>query len=393
MISAGPVQTLLAPAPFTLRLVFDAWHGITRAQVKVAFLLASVMCVYHALQLWWAPWTNALSTLVQLFVCDQISAFALLLAVVVADRVTGKDPRRQAAYALAVLVGSAVGAILVSVALQLIWNRFAWELGKLTWSVVERRVVTLRIGYTLYVFFEWMVIGGAATFIYIDRRRARMALARMRSAELERTRTAKRVVESQLQAMQARVEPQFLFNTLAQVKRLYEQDPNLAERMLGDLIAYLHAAMPHMRDTSSTLAQEIDLARAYLDIVKVRLGDRLAFDIESPQGAADTRMPPMMLLPLIDHAVVHGLANKPQTSASIDIAFAIADDRLRLTIADSGAGFVPDVGGDGITTIRERLATLYGSDASLVLRRGVAESTEAVMEIPYESTNALEPAK
>jgi LytS/YehU family sensor histidine kinase len=196
-----------------------------------------------------------------------------------------------------------------------------------------------------------------------------------------------------LQAMQARVEPQFLFNTLAQVKRLYEQDPRLAERMLGDLIAYLHAAMPHMRDTSSTLAQEIDLARAYLDIVKVRLGDRLAFDIESPQGAADTRMPPMMLLPLIDHAVVHGLTNKAQAGASMHIACAIANGRLRLTLADSGAGFVPDAGGDGITTIRERLAALYGSDASLVLRRGVAESTEAVMEIPYESPSVLEPAK
>src|SRR5205823_4894928 len=274
--------------------------------------------------LWWTPWTNALSTLLQLLVCDQISGFALLLAVVVADRVTGKDPRRQAAYALAVLVGSGVGAILVSITLKLGWNMFAWELGKLTWSIVEGRVVTFRIGYTLYVFFEWLVIGGAATYIYIDRRRARTALARMRAAELERTRTAKRVVESRLQAMQARVEPQFLFNTLAQVKQLYEQDPKVAERMLGDLIAYLHAAMPHMRDTSSTLAQEIDLARAYLHIIKVRLSDRLAFDIEVPEGAGDTRMPSMMLLPLIDHAVVHGLANKLEASASMHVAYTIA---------------------------------------------------------------------
>jgi hypothetical protein len=386
MMPAGPAQTLVAPAPLTLPVVLDAWHGITRAQVKVTFLLAGAIFVYHVLLLWWAP--NVLSILVQLFVCDQISAFALLLAVIVADRVTGKDPRRQAAYALAVLVGSAVGAILVSVALQLIWNMFAWELGKLTWSFVERRVVTFRIGYTLYVFFEWLVIGGAATFIYTDRRRARMALTRMRAAELERTRTAKRVVESQLQAMQARVEPQFLFNTLAQVKRLYEQDPKLAERMLGDLIAYLHAAMPHMRDTSSTLAQEIDLARAYLDIVKVRLGDRLTFDIESPQGAGDTRMPPMMLLPLIDHAVVHGLANKLEERESMRIAFAITSGRLRLTITDSGAGFVSDAGGEGMASIRERLSALYGDYASLELHRVGKFGTKAVMEVPYERVHA-----
>jgi Histidine kinase len=116
--------------------------------------------------------------------------------------------------------------------------------------------------------------------------------------------------------MQARVEPPFLFNTLAQVKRLYEMDATLAQRMLDDLVAYLRAAMPHMRDTSSTMKQEIELARAYLDIVKIRLGDRLAFDIQVPEGAGDVRMPPMMLLPLIDHAVVRGLATKPQASAS-----------------------------------------------------------------------------
>jgi sensor histidine kinase YesM len=78
--------------------------------------------------------------------------------------------------------------------------------------------------------------------------------------------------------------------------------------MLDDLIAYLRAALPHLRESTSTLGREIDLARAYLNIIQVRMGERLAFDIDVPSSARDARMPPMMLLPLIDHALVYGFA-------------------------------------------------------------------------------------
>ena len=89
--------------------------------------------------------------------------------------------------------------------------------------------------------------------------------------------------------MQARVEPQFLFNTLAQVRQLYDSDAPLAGKMLDDLIAYLRAALPHLRESSSTLGKEAALARAYLDIVRVRLGERLAFDIVIPERSSRTR--------------------------------------------------------------------------------------------------------
>ena len=211
----------------------------------------------------------------------------------------------------------------------------------------------------------------------------------MATSELERIQQSKRALESRLQTMQARIEPQFLFNTLAQVERLYELDPALAGRMLDDLIDYLRAAMPRMRDTSSTLTQEIDLARAYLDIVKIRLGNRLAFDIEVPPGIGEARMPPMMLLPLIDHAVVRGLG-LPTTTGTIRIRAEASDGRLRLTIADSGAAFVPEAGGDGIGNIRERLAALYGDKASLALRRLANSTTEAAMDIPFEANTQTE---
>jgi LytS/YehU family sensor histidine kinase len=226
-----------------------------------------------------------------------------------------------------------------------------------------------------------LAIGGV--LVYLNLRKARFADERRREAELARAHARRRTLESQLQAMQARVEPQFLFNTLAQVKQLYDLNPSLAQGMLDNLIAYLRAAMPHMRDTTSTVAQEIELARAYLDIVKLRLGDQLKVEIEVPDVASDWRMPPMVLLPLIDHAIVHG-AGPAGPDRSLRIACESAAEKLRLVIADSGAGFVPEAGGVGITSIRERLAALYSNEATLELCRGVGQATYAMMEIPFE---------
>ena len=138
-----------------------------------------------------------------------------------------------------------------------------------------------------------------------------------------------------------------------------------------------------MRDTSSTVAQEFELARAYLDIVRLRLGERLAVTIETPSQGEHIRMPPMMLLPLIDHAIVRGFM-PTNAEGAIAIRTDITEGRLRLTITDSGAGFVPETGGEGLATIRERLAGLYGDEAALQLRRADSACTQAVLDIPLE---------
>ena len=151
---------------------------------------------------------------------------------------------------------------------------------------------------------------------------------------------------------------------------------------------YLRAAMPKMRDTSSTVGQEIDLVRAYLAIVRLvsatpDLRNRV------PAALADVRMPPMMLLPLIDHVIVHGL--EPATGAgSIRIVARIGGGRLTLAIVDHGAGLVPDAEADGIAVIRQRLDALFRGDATLDLRRAGPRATEAVLELPLESRNSAD---
>ena len=156
--------------------------------------------------------------------------------------------------------------------------------------------------------------------------------------------------------------------------------------MLDDLIAYLRAAMPHMRNTSSTLGQEVELVRAYLDIIKLRLTERLAFEIDVPRNIGHACMPPMTLLPLIDEA----LARSTGLAHSLRISALQSGQRLELTLADTAAPPPSDAPGSAAVDIRARLVELYGGDASLLLRPGAA-TTEFVLSLPFQSTSGRAP--
>jgi LytS/YehU family sensor histidine kinase len=201
--------------------------------------------------------------------------------------------------------------------------------------------------------------------------------------QLERADVEKRVLESRLAAMQARVEPQFLRNTLAQVEHLYDIDAQAADRVLKELIGYLRAAIPQIRDPASTLAREVQLANAYLNIVGTQSKDWLVVNGTGTPTADVARMPPMVLLPLINHALAHRVERaRGDESFAIDVA--VRNEKLILTIRDPGAGFAPEGASDTeIQHIRDRLAVLYGARADLTLG-GRVDGSKAMIEIPYE---------
>ena len=207
----------------------------------------------------------------------------------------------------------------------------------------------------LHDFFEWLIFAGGRHLCLHGPAPARgSARARMHAAELERPAPPSAALESRLQAMQARVEPQFLFNTLSQVRDLYRADVARGERMLDELIAYLRAAMPKMRDTSSTVGQEVELVRAYLAIVRLRLGGRPRLrDRAARCRVAAARMPPMMLLPLVDHAIARHGASAPQATESLHIRAAVVDDRIRLQSPTAASASCPRP--------RARESTRFGS--------------------------------
>ncbi len=306
---------------------------------------------------------------------ESLVIVSVMVGVIVADEAVSRGVPRMRAYLCAVVLGCATAA----------WAQ--WELRVvLGWDVVATADDDGWFDLTAppKVFLDYLFLSAVACFVYVNRRTAQAAGLRLRAAELGRAQSRRRTLESRLQAMQARVEPQFLFNTLAQVRELYEQDVVVAGRMLDDLIAYLRAALPHLRHSSSTLGQEIALAQAYLDIMRVRLGDRLSFDIAVPEAAKSARVPPMVLLPLIDHVLVDGL-QPSEAGGSIRIVTEVAAGRLRLSIIASGfaaAGQPSD-----LDDIGARLRALYGEDARFEVQRMRERGTRATLEIPHEDTD------
>jgi sensor histidine kinase YesM len=155
---------------------------------------------------------------------------------------------------------------------------------------------------------------------------------------LASARLDQQTAEARLQMLEAQIEPHFLFNTLANVKRLYDIDRGTGARMLRNLKDYLAVALPQMRETESTLGREVAHVTAYLNIQQIRMGRRLAFGIDVPASLHGARMPPLMLLTLAENAIKHGLAPSPR-GGRIDLRAATADGRLRVEVADTGQGF------------------------------------------------------
>ena len=199
---------------------------------------------------------------------------------------------------------------------------------------------------------------------------------------------ARQLTEARLAAMQAQIEPHFLFNTLASVRQLILTDPKAAEKMQADLIKYLRAAIPQMRENSTTLGREAELARAYLDILKVRMEARLSWSIDIPPELGVAGFPPMMLPTLVENAIKHGL--EPLTAGGeIRISAAAAGGKLRLSVADTGVGFAEEPGrGVGLANVRERLAALYGNKAQLIIEPNWPRGAKLTIEIPYRGSAA-----
>jgi Histidine kinase len=193
----------------------------------------------------------------------------------------------------------------------------------------------------------------------------------------------KQLMEAKLAAMQAQIEPHFLFNTLASVQHLIETDPAAAAQMQTNLIKYLRAAIPQMRESSTTLGREAEQSRAYLDILKVRMGERLSYEINIPDALQSLAFPPMMIPTLVENAIKHGLEPKLE-GGKISVNATVVGDKLRVSVVDTGNGFSHQPGsGVGLENIRERLKALYGDKAAFIIMPNLPMGTVASIEIPY----------
>ena len=253
------------------------------------------------------------------------------------------------------------------------------------------------VGSALFLLFIPLFLMVIIAKFFISRSRNALALAERKTREAELSDVSRQVTEARLQTLQAQVEPHFLYNTLANVQALNEVDPPAANLMVGHLIQYLRSSLPKMRESTSTVGQELELVRAYLNILQMRMGGRLEFAITAPDDLLAYAFPPMMLPSLVENAIKHGL--EPQREGGrIDIVAERAqegvDQCLRLSVRDTGRGLSdasPQAGGGlGLSNLRERLAALYGSKGRFWITSSEPKGVVATIEVPVQSATAFQ---
>jgi sensor histidine kinase YesM len=243
-------------------------------------------------------------------------------------------------------------------------------------------------GYGLLTFMgilfgPWVAMG--ALYRHVSGQAQRQALA----FELARSQYERNAAQTRLRQLHAQVEPHFLFNTLANVRELVVAGSPQAPAVLDSLIAYLRAAVPRLHENEATLGQEVQLARAYLELMHMRMPDRLQFSIDVDEDAQGVRCPPTTLLTLVENAVRHGI-DPGEEGGRIDITANVGGGRCIVRVRDTGVGLQSAVGGlgTGLATLRERLQLVFDGDAQLRLASIEPHGACAEAEFPARRADA-----
>ncbi|MBT3203053.1 MAG: histidine kinase [Gammaproteobacteria bacterium] len=232
-----------------------------------------------------------------------------------------------------------------------------------------------------------VLIGSVVTLYFVlndKRQKARAALAeeRLRLADKE-----KQLVESHLMLLQAQIEPHFLFNTLSNVVGLIEARPDAARQMLESLTIYLRATLHRTREETATVSDEAELLQAYLSIQKIRMDKRLEFSIDVQPGCEKLNLPPLLIQPLVENAIIHGLEPAIE-GGEVTVSFSKANEMLKCVVSDTGMGLdnekQPEKKSIGLINIRQRLTSLYPKQAELILRQNKTTGMTASLTIALE---------
>jgi sensor histidine kinase YesM len=271
---------------------------------------------------------------------------------------------------------------------SVLWWRFfdwlavvEWRQLALTWFLTLMVCVPLKVPepavwYFIVSFGVKVLAGGKRKAELV----AQEATMKANVATLER-----RLMEAQMAALQAQVEPHFLFNTLALIGQLIETDPPEAARVHAHLIEYLRSTLPQMRARDGgTLGKQVELSKAYLAIMQARMKERLNVRFEVPVFLGSAPFPPMMLQTLIENSIKHGLEPKI-AGGTVSVRAYVEGATLHVEVCDDGVGIDPHADeGIGLANIRERLQLLYGADAELTIHMPPAGGACATIKLPYK---------
>jgi signal transduction histidine kinase len=355
-------------------------RGLTPGRVALVLLICAAfsvrqlsLCVFQINC--GSPSGRSLAQLAQFLGRQFLFSLPMLVAVTVADNATARCTARVRifAFAAAVLLGATAYAF-----------AFLHTQPENVLKAAEGRHSVFIVAYLSRALLYGGLAAAALYFFVREREETRG----LHAAKLAKVSLDQQMLEARLRALQAQIEPHFLFNTLANIRLLYDTESAQAKRLIHDLAAYLRTALPQMRETMSTLARELALAQAYLRVLQVRMGERLKVGIDVPADLGKAVVPPMMLSTLVENAIKHGLSPLPQ-GGSIVIRAERLGDRLRIAVVDDGAGFLAGSGsGVGLANTRARLRALYGAAGRVILDANPRGGVVAVLELPFESAVA-----
>jgi hypothetical protein len=336
----------------------DSVLDFLRRRLPMTLAINTVIALLIALVL--HSWDEVIPNLVVAY-CIGLTILALIASVrcTVMQRFRGRSGMRIAIYFVLVAAGAIGGELLSQLFLSrqttLLHESYIWVIA-IVFSLVAGCIA-------LFINFSWVQLAQS-------------------KRDVERAERA--AIEAQLRALQAQIEPHFLFNTLANLDALIAVDPAEARSLLAHLIRYLRAALTHARSEAATLQTEVELLKAYLGIMAMRMPNRLTTEFDCDPECLRLKFPAMLLQPLVENAITHGIEPKCD-GGTIRISVHCTGDMLKLWVDDTGIGLGNDhtAGtGAGIQNIRARLKSLFGSSAKLILEPGTQRGTHAAIEVP-----------
>jgi sensor histidine kinase YesM len=253
-------------------------------------------------------------------------------------------------------------------------------------SGIEMSIFMAQKIFSMRVLVMSLLFGSIISYFFFSRDRISEIQGLLQEERIQRLTSEKHAVQSQLKVLQAQIEPHFLFNTLSNIQTLLETDAARGKTMLRDLTRYLRASLTESRSQWSTLGSEMELVNAYLNIFKVRMDDRLEVHIEMDPALKEVPFSPMLIQPLVENAVIHGL-DATIEGGTIHIRAEQENGLLRVIVADTGQGLGSVLSpGLGLANIRERLQALYGREGRLIITENQPKGVKAVIEVPNGAT-------
>lgn len=302
-----------------------------------------------------------------------ISGWCIALAFGLAERWPRQLPRRLARWVWQLMLVVPMAPLGALVAYWLTTGTWTF------WHDPQRLTGYSHLAMMGLLFAPWIAV--AAQIRQRDASIERQAVA----FQLERLALERQAIDARLRLLQAQVQPHFLFNTLANVRALVNAGSPRASEVLDSLIAYLRAAVPRLNEPATTLAHEVELVRAYLALMHLRMPDRLRYSVQLDADAEPLRCPAMAVLTLVENAIRHGV-DPSEEGGHIHVHAGRRGARCVVTVMDTGVGLgdTSDGLGTGLATLRERLRLIFGEDASLRLTSVVPQGACAEIDMPAD---------